>query len=208
MYADELLPPSQLEIEISEEIETILMKAMAVGGEQRYQGMSEFRDAIKTRVGGSAVIIDPVNTVELDKEARALEVMEKRKLLWMGVIGLLLLTLGGTIIYKNGGSNGKDAGSMQPAGLTVKSEVEQNNVNGKRTNKTVVQAGDWIYYLNYLNFHDDHKLYKIKTDGGNRIKLNDDKNYFFDLEGDWIYYQNFSDEGFKLYKFAPMVATG
>jgi hypothetical protein len=45
--------------------------------------------------------------------------------------------------------------------------------------------GDWIYYN---NASDDGKLYKIKTDGSGRQKLNDDVSSYINVIGDWIYY--------------------
>ena len=55
--------------------------------------------------------------------------------------------------------------------------------------------GDWIYYC---NSSDGHKIYKIRTDGTQRTKLNDDYSKDINVVGDWIYYENISDD--ELYK--------
>ncbi len=67
-----------------------------------------------------------------------------------------------------------------------------NIVNGGR----VAQQDDWIFYP---NSSDESKLYKIRTDGTERTKLNEDKSWYLNVLGEWIYYSNNSDGG-KLYK--------
>jgi len=57
------------------------------------------------------------------------------------------------------------------------------------------QQGDWIYYE---NASDNSFLYKIKSDGTNKTKLNDVKSSKINVVGDWIYYKSGSD--YSLYK--------
>ena len=52
--------------------------------------------------------------------------------------------------------------------------------------------GDWIYYS---NVSDGYKLYRIKTDGTGKQKLNDYKSIYINVVGDWIYYRNSSYGG-------------
>ena len=54
----------------------------------------------------------------------------------------------------------------------------------------------WIYYA---NASDEYKLYKIRTDGTGRTKLNNDTSLNINLEGEFIYYTNISDAN-KIYK--------
>ncbi len=61
----------------------------------------------------------------------------------------------------------------------------------------VAKQGEWIFYQNDID--DSLKLYKIRTDGSGRTKLNDDESWCLNVVGDWIYYQNGSDS-LKLYK--------
>lgn len=60
---------------------------------------------------------------------------------------------------------------------------------------TAINRG-WIYYL---NDKDSKKLYKIKADGTDKIKLCDDKPLDINIVGDWVYYENMND-GNKIYK--------
>jgi uncharacterized protein YchJ len=86
--------------------------------------------------------------------------------------------------------------------------VENKTVNGNSTaigntggnianRGGVAQQGDWIYYLNDSDSYNN--IYKIRTDGSDRIKLSNDNCRFINVVGDWIYYQYYGDGG-KLYK--------
>jgi hypothetical protein len=45
-------------------------------------------------------------------------------------------------------------------------------------------SGDWVYYTN----NKSNNLYRIKTDGSERQKLNDDSCLEISVAGDWIYF--------------------
>ncbi|MCX7921795.1 MAG: DUF5050 domain-containing protein [Clostridia bacterium] len=49
---------------------------------------------------------------------------------------------------------------------------------------------DWIFYV---NTDDGNKIYKVKTDGSARIKINEDSSSQLEMIGDWIYYTNEHD---------------
>jgi hypothetical protein len=50
--------------------------------------------------------------------------------------------------------------------------------------------GDWIFYF---NGNDDWKIYKMRADGTERQKLNDDSwSHYMNVVGDWIFYENWS----------------
>lgn len=55
---------------------------------------------------------------------------------------------------------------------------------------------DWVYYQNAA---DNYSIYKVRTDGTKRTKLNDDISYDINVVGSWIYYSNRSDEH-RVYK--------
>ena len=81
-------------------------------------------------------------------------------------------------------------------------EKAQNILNagikiGETTIKTIrtETQGDWVYFSNY---NDYMRLYKIRTDGTDMQKLNDEKSYDISVMGEWIYYVNSEDR--KHYK--------
>lgn len=55
-----------------------------------------------------------------------------------------------------------------------------------------VENSGWIYYCNSA---DRRSLYKIRTDGSGKTKLNSDISFSINVIGGWIYYINFSAEG-------------
>jgi len=55
---------------------------------------------------------------------------------------------------------------------------------------------DWIYYV---NDNDSNKIYKIRSDGTGRQKLNEDDSLYLNVIGSWLYYSNEKD-GNKIYK--------
>jgi hypothetical protein len=74
-------------------------------------------------------------------------------------------------------------------------------------------SGDWIYYTNYVpvtnpnvftpKSSEQGNLYKIRTDGTGKTKLNSDDCRSINVAGDWIYYANYDDGSnvyLKLYK--------
>jgi len=80
---------------------------------------------------------------------------------------------------------------------SVVSSTERGNTVGNIVNGGyVAQKSDWIYYQS----NDGGKLYKIRTDGSSRTKLNDDSSYWINVVGDWVYYTNFNDDIGKFYK--------
>ena len=53
-------------------------------------------------------------------------------------------------------------------------------------------VGDWIYFI---NASDDDKIYKMRTNGKDAVKLNDDHSGYVNVVGDWIYYINSGLDG-------------
>ncbi|MGE5328957.1 MAG: DUF5050 domain-containing protein [Deltaproteobacteria bacterium] len=86
--------------------------------------------------------------------------------------------------------------------ISISTESDSNNENNDNltiddilANENHAQSGDWIYYQ---NTEDGYKLYKIKTDGTSKTKLNDKPSWRMSVVGDWIYYAE--DEGHQVYK--------
>lgn len=51
-------------------------------------------------------------------------------------------------------------------------------------------SGGWVYYA---NDDDGGKIYRIRTDGTEKMKLNDDESIDINLVGNWVYYRNLSE---------------
>jgi len=77
--------------------------------------------------------------------------------------------------------------------------VDGTNLMKLNTETTgyLLVAGDWIYYVNY---DDGSTLYKMRTDGSDKMKLTSDKTSGVNfISGDWIYYNNL-DDNYALYR--------
>jgi len=75
--------------------------------------------------------------------------------------------------------------------------IGSGNTVGNIVNSGIVAESDgWIYYHNpSVAGH----LYKMRVDGSDRTKLNEDESYYINVYRDWVYYCNGSDNG-SLYK--------
>jgi hypothetical protein len=88
-----------------------------------------------------------------------------------------------------------------------KTEESRGNSVGNIVNLgRVAQQGDWIYYvyqdsLLSSDIRDLSKghIYKIRLDGSNQQKINEDLSYYLNVLGDWVYYCNLDDDA-KIYK--------
>lgn len=101
-----------------------------------------------------------------------------------------------TGIYEFTGTISLPEGVINPGNVKAKVKVVVGNANnesgGGNSPGNIMNGGfavekdGWIYYSNVL---DKEKLYKIKTDGTGKVKLNDDENsYSINIDGDNIYY--------------------
>ncbi|MCL2196186.1 MAG: DUF5050 domain-containing protein [Treponema sp.] len=80
-------------------------------------------------------------------------------------------------------------------GLLLKHEY--GNTPGNIINFGIVaKKGDYIYYHNAM---DGGKIYKMRADGTQRQKLNNNESCFINVLGEWIYYIDFSGKG-NIYK--------
>jgi hypothetical protein len=74
------------------------------------------------------------------------------------------------------------------ADTTPSKEKASGNSSGKIVNDgLVIVHRDWLYYCSKNN------LYKIRTDGTGKQKLNNDWCKDFNVVGDWVYYCNMND---------------
>ena len=95
---------------------------------------------------------------------------------------------------------GKDSGSIRSLCTQAYEATKDNkyeilmkksqigNTSGNSVNDGLVaQQGDWVYYR---NSNDNGSLYKIRTDGTEKTKLNSDDTLFINVIDDWVYYRN------------------
>jgi len=80
--------------------------------------------------------------------------------------------------------------------VKVANSSSSNNTGNTASNIVnvgiVAQQGDWIYYR---NTDVGSYIYKVKTDGTGKKKLNEYASSYINILGDWIYYSNNSDNG-------------
>jgi len=121
-------------------------------------------------------------------------------------LGLHRINLNGygkeRLIHDYGGIDGYIAADdfiyYQRNGL-FRMRTDGSDKQKQRRNKGFIDfsiAGNWIYCKDRT---DDHKIYRIKTDGTGIQKLNDDKCFNITVTSSRIYYTNYND-GKKLYR--------
>lgn len=124
---------------------------------------------------------------------------------------------------------GCGAGSGTPA-QDLEQEVtsEENDFNGVAPEQTTIEVGapnrigntagnisnvglaayqdGWIYYVNDA---DGYAIYKIRTDGSDKTKLNSDNSRYINVAGEWIYYVSYDGQGIaKPDSVYPMPLSG
>lgn len=82
--------------------------------------------------------------------------------------------------------------------------INRGNTVGNIVNLgRVAKQGDWVYYIyqdELLSNNDNYgHIYRIRTDGSEREKINHDRSKFLNVLEDWIYYCN-RDDGAAIYK--------
>lgn len=60
-----------------------------------------------------------------------------------------------------------------------------NSVSNILNGGLAVQCGEYIYYS---NIYDNDSLYKMNSDGSEKVKLNNEETMYMNILGDWIYY--------------------
>ena len=76
---------------------------------------------------------------------------------------------------------------------------ERHEVNPEERGFTYINiVGDWIYYSN-MTGDPGRNIYRIRTDGTGKEKLNDDNSSWLSVVDGWIYYVN-NDDDFSLYR--------
>jgi ribosomal protein L40E len=131
----------------------------------------------------------------------------KKQIFWLALVLFVVLAGAAFGIWKV--TQGSKTESVQTENNPAKETVSEQQKNDAANDNSVVfqgnniingglvaQQGEWIYYR---NASDGFKLYKVRTDGSGRTRLNDDASLYVNEADGWVYYMNASD-GFKLYK--------
>jgi hypothetical protein len=111
----------------------------------------------------------------------------KTFLISIGIILILALTALSIAFANNLFSNSGDKLSEKNFMQTQVSNVAGNTAGNIANGGIATIQGDWIYYV---NDSDGYSIYKIRTDGSGRTKLNDDNSQYLNVVGDWIFYCN------------------
>ena len=83
-----------------------------------------------------------------------------------------------------------DDNAFTPTDTTAETVIRQRgNTVGNIVNYGLIAMSDgWIYYHNPTV---GGYLFKMRIDGSERTKLNEDASFFINVMGDWIYYREF-----------------
>ena len=101
---------------------------------------------------------------------------------------------------ENGETDENNSGKSAQGKQDECSEARGNSVGNIINWGLAAQQGDWIYYRDsYSDSGDGCRIYKVRTDESECVKLNDDVSEYLNVVGDWIYYVNKDDDN-KIYK--------
>lgn len=195
---DDLIMPSLLGIEIHPLFEIILEKMLAMRIEDRYQSVFElkndfskidlsaaddsfeksFEDAFKSGKTASVYPVLKKSTVVQEEKVQPKKWTKNTTIITSAVVGVLLIL------------------SFTVLGIYLSKNKPSNNSFGNAINNGLVASSDgWLYYS---NADDLRYLYKARTDGTSKMKLNEEYTSDITVLGDWIYYMN--ADGYHIYK--------
>jgi len=119
----------------------------------------------------------------------------KKKILVLILITIIVGTIG-YYLFEEDNDGTKRIESVPKDGFQI--NLLNNNVPDINSNifGCIIRQGDWYYYI---NGKDNENLYKIKTDGTMRKRMNNSRSSIIGIYDDWICYIDYSDKG-TLYK--------
>ncbi len=220
---DLLTPPSQLGVVINIATEEILLKALAVKAEKRYQSIEAFQNDLlelkepkDKESQGKAEALIPVkkrdsqsgeqehtdHTAHEELRSNKKKHLTFTKLVILATIGLLvglsILIINQILGKQFNNSIGDDLNEYGPhlSETDASEEIRGNSVGNIVNVGIAAQQGEWIYHRT-----NDPRggIYKTNIQGTEQYKLNDDDSWNINVLGNWLYYSN-SAENWNVYK--------
>lgn len=199
-YQDRLKKPSSLGIDVPSRVELVLMQAMAVHEEERFQNMEAFYNALYFGEEKTPVPQHP--------RGGFASIMEKNKNLIMGILGAVLI-LGGISTLGVVGI----APLLAAKKIVPKIETESTMAKKEPGKETVFEYGNTMGNINLFGyavqapdgiyFSDDvlRTIYKTNSLSEEAEVLNDDgyDAWSLNVSGDYLYFLSYSeyDKDFK-----------
>ena len=90
--------------------------------------------------------------------------------------------------------------SLSSCALNTKStssNISQTNAGNIHNSGYIALQDDWIYYANN---RDEHKLYKMRSDGTENILLSDEPVSYINVSDGWIYYRGYATSKYNISK--------
>lgn len=209
LIEDALVPPSQLGVELNDNEEKALFKALSVKAQDRFQTVEEFQAALMgEKLVDEELIKKPEpeqkseletkaeTKVETGSEKKVLEKpasrssTEKRKSLPVGLIlglaGVVMLGVAIYIVMSSGVFNGRTA---------VVTNIMGNTPGNIANGGLAAIQGERVYFRSNVG----SSLFVGNFQNGDTGILSTDSVWFINVYGDWIYYSN-RDDNNRLYK--------
>jgi hypothetical protein len=150
---------------------------------------------------------------DINNHFKAGESSNKKVLFYSGIACVIVLLTLGIVYASNLFFDSNESLVEKVNNLGNIANINEANVMGNSAGNIAnvgfaAIQGDWIYYV---NDNDGYSIYKIRTDGTGRVKINDDSSRYLNVVGDWIYYSNIEgdsdlvgiikpDHGYNIYK--------
>lgn len=200
MVHDDIALPSKTGVEISENEENALMKALAVKASDRYQSIVDFQAGLLGRVEAEKFSPRKDSTAVLSDQADSIGFFSK--ITKSALIGLGTAAFAGIMflaLWSGGIIGGNDSSVLNTDGIVVSQVPVANqvgNTSGNIFNRGLASLqGNTIYFRS----NDGGSLYEADLDSGELKMISTDSVLFTNVSGESIYYCNEDDSG-RIYR--------
>ncbi len=215
MVHEDIALPSKTGVEISENEENALMKALAVKASDRYQSIVDFQAGLLGKVEAEKFSPRKDSTAVLPDQAESIgffSKIPKSALIGVGAAafaGIILVAL-----WAGGIIGGNDISDLDTDG-TVVSQVPVGNLAGN-TSGNIVNGGLASIQGSaiYFRSNDGGSLYEVDLDSGELKMISTDSVSFINVSGESIFYCN-KDDNNRIYRIgtdgssrAPVTSIG